>query len=258
MGRWLTRRMVRRALPRATHILTNSKYTEQVLLGQYPACKGITSAAMVGVSTDFLGPEILHAATRHSRLITVCRLAEPRKNVDLVIRALAALKQHHEFSYTIVGTGPLRPGLEQLVARLGLDDRVLFAGQVTRAKLRELLANSDLFVLTSSIHPTSHEGFGIAYLEANACGTPVLAARLAGAVEAVAEGASGYFVREPTVGEIEKALDRFLSGALRFDPVTCRTFASQFTWQKVVDHALDFYVPARYDEAARASESARR
>ena len=46
------------------------------------------------------------------------------------------------------------------------------------------------FILISSIEENSHEGFGIVYLEANACGTPVLAAKLAGAVEAVDVGKS--------------------------------------------------------------------
>ena len=251
LGWWLTRRTVRRALPKAAHILSNSKYTERALLERYPACKGLTSAGMVGVSPEFLVPERFRVNAGRSRLITVCRLAEARKNVDLVLQALVLLKESYDFSYTIVGTGPLRSGLERMAQKLGLQSRVRFAGSVASPELRSLLTASDLFILTSSIHPTSHEGFGIAYLEANACGTPVLAARLAGAVEAVAEGVSGYFVDQPSATSIADALKRFLSGALVFDPEACRAFASKFTWQKVVDHALDFYRRPGYDRGSR-------
>jgi glycosyltransferase involved in cell wall biosynthesis len=87
----------------------------------------------------------------------------------------------------------------------------------------------------------SIEGFGIAYLEANACGTPVLAAKTAGAAEAVSEGRSGYFVEEPTVASIANALERFLKREIAFCETECRAFARRFTWPTVVDRALTFY-----------------
>lgn len=241
LGQWLTRRLVRRALPRAAHILANSRYTEQVLLRNYPACRGLTSAAMVGVSSEFLGANVKRWSDSHSRLITVCRLTDPRKNVNLVLQALARLKEQHHFSFTVVGDGPLRPNLEKLAHELGLEGQVRFVGFVDNAELRRLLASSDLFVLTSSVHRGSHEGFGIAYLEANACGTPVLAARLAGAVEAVSEGVSGFFVDTPSAESIAAALSRFLGQELTFDPEACRAFAARFSWQDVVEHALSYY-----------------
>jgi len=241
LGRWLTERLVRRALPRATHILANSRYTEQVLLKRHPACRGITSAGLVGVSSEYLACKPTRTAIGHSRLLTVCRLAEPRKNVNLVLQALARLKDRHRFCYTVVGDGPLRPGLEQLTSELELRDRVRFVGFVDNSALRGLLAKSDLFVLTSSISAASHEGFGIAYLEANACGTPVLAARLAGAVEAVQEGVSGFFVDQPTPESISAALEAFFLQQMSFDPAACRAFAARFTWERVVDHAVGYY-----------------
>jgi len=241
LGRWPTAQLVRRALPKAAHILANSRYTEQVLLKKYPACRGITSTAFVGVSSEYLNCETARTTIGHTALITVCRLAEPRKNVDLVIRALARLKDRYPFSYTVVGDGPLRPGLENLARKLGLQGRVRFTGFLDNSALRGLLATSDLFVLTSSINATSHEGFGIAYLEANACGVPVLAARLAGAVEAVDEGDSGFFVDQPAPEAIAAALEQFFLQEVKFDPAGCRAFAARFTWEKVVDHAVGYY-----------------
>lgn len=79
------------------------------------------------------------------------------------------------------------------------------------------------------------------YLEVNACGTPVLAARLAGAVEAVADGVSGMFVDEPTIPALRAALANFLAGKLRFSAEACREHARQFGWDRVADHVLSCY-----------------
>ncbi|MGA7802286.1 MAG: glycosyltransferase family 4 protein [Gammaproteobacteria bacterium] len=241
-NKWLTRRLVNRALPRTTAILANSRYTERVLLEQYPRCKGRTSAAMVGVAGTFLeqpfSTQPVHDVTR---MITVCRLSEARKNVDRVLLALAALKERYPFHYTVVGEGPLHAELESLSAELGLSDRVTFTGKVSDDALKEMLSESDLFVLASSVLPHSHEGFGIVYLEAAACGTPALAARQAGAAEAIEDGVSGYFVEEPTVDQLTRALGRFLGGEIAFDRAGCRNFARGFSWARVVDAALDVY-----------------
>ena len=242
LGRWLTHRLVRQTLPLSNHIMANSKYTEKALVQHYPACLGKTSTGMVGVAEEFF--DVRRPVVdpgEPPRLLTVSRLSEPRKNVDMVLHSLANLKDKHDFRYTVVGDGNMRPRLEMLVRKLGLDNRVRFTGFVRGDEIKNFMAASDLFVLTSSASTTSHEGFGIVYLEANACGTPVLAARLAGAAEAVEDGVSGMFVKMPSVKNITMALDSFLSKEVSFESENCRAFACRFTWNRVVDHALNIY-----------------
>lgn len=243
-----TPRMIAAGLRRCRHILANSRYTERVFLERYPECRGRTSAAMVGVGADFLAaasepapPRRPAAAGAPTRLVTVCRLSEERKNVGLVLQALAQLAPRHEFEFTVVGDGDLRPALEQQARDLGIAARVVFTGFLPAARVGELYAGSDLFVLTAGVNPVSHEGFGIAYLEANACGTPTLAARLAGAAEAVEDGVSGYFAEPLTVAGVAAALERFFKNEVRFSPQACREFARRFTWAKVVDAAWPWY-----------------
>jgi glycosyltransferase involved in cell wall biosynthesis len=174
-------------------------------------------------------------------LITICRLAEPHKNVDLVLQALAKLRDTQPFHYTIVGDGWIRPSLEKLTRDLGLVDCVTFTGFLDRAQLNSQLLDSDLFILTTSSTPIAYEGFGLVYLEANACGCPVLAARIGGSVEAVHEGVSGIFVNEPTADGIGNALAKFFSGSVHFDANACVAFARKFSWAKVADHCLARY-----------------
>jgi phosphatidylinositol alpha-1,6-mannosyltransferase len=237
----LTARMVRRSLAHARHVVTNSRFTERVLLETVPECSGRTSVGFVGVGKEFFGVGRKPAEDRVPRLLTVSRLGEPRKNVDLVLRALALQKERYAFRYTVVGDGHDRPRLEALANELQLEDRVRFTGFVSREELLDIYAHADLMVLASSAIPGSHEGFGIVYLEAAASGVPSLAARVAGAAEAVDEGRSGMYVDEPTVAALVHALGKFLGGAATFDPEACRRFARQFMWANVVDHSLQYY-----------------
>lgn len=241
LGVFLSDRLMQRALPRARHILCNSRYTERALLARIPACQGKTSTAWVGVAQDFFSIEPAVRADGVANLLTISRLSEPRKNVALILHALAELKARHAFRYTVVGEGAERAALQAMAQRLGLEERVRFTGKVDGDQLRMHLSESDLFVLTASINPYSHEGFGIVYLEANAAGVPVLAARLAGAAEAVEESVSGYFVEEPELPQLVEALDAFLAKRIRFDSEACRQHARRFDWARVVDQAERYY-----------------
>lgn len=241
-GRERTRKLMLSGLEQARAILTNSQYTEQVLLEHFPQLAGKTVVGLVGVSQQHLDtPHQPRTGDEPFRLITVSRLSEPRKNIHRVLEALAALGEEFDFTYRVIGDGAERASLQALSCQLGLDERASFLGRLSEEDLLSELAASDLFVLCSSILPTSHEGFGIVYLEANACGVPTLGARLAGAAEAIDEGRSGFFVAEPTAANIEDALRRFLSGAIRFDSDSCHDFAAGFTWTRVVEKALPHY-----------------
>jgi len=241
LGKKLTPVYMRKALPKARIILANSHYTEQVFLANFPECVGKTLVAQVGVSDNFLASLLIKRNNDVPQLLTVSRLSEPRKNVDRVIQALAQLNGHIDFRYTIIGDGAFKPQLEMLVNNLGLEDKINFLGRQPIEKVFESMCQADLFVLPSSTLPDSHEGFGIVYLEAAACGTPSLATRQAGAIEAIGDGESGFFVDDPTVDNIKNALQYFLNDQISFNAQDCRHFAEQFTWQKVVEKALPFY-----------------
>ena len=237
-----TMRLVQQALPCSDHIFTNSRYTETVLLKKFPACRGRTSAAMVGVGDRFF--RIIRETRENStcfELVTISRLSEPRKNIDLVLKALSHLKEDYKFHYTVIGDGSLRPKLEKLTRALDLDGCVTFTGSVDTPTLDMNLAKADLFILVSSILPHSHEGFGIVYLEAAASGVPSLAARLAGAAEAVAEDISGVFVEQPSVDQIQSTIQKFMTGKIQLNSENCRFFARKFRWKNVVDRVLPVY-----------------
>jgi glycosyltransferase involved in cell wall biosynthesis len=106
------------------------------------------------------------------KLITVSHLYEPRKNIDVLIKALAKIKDRLDFSLRIVGDGSLRGKYEELTASLGLDEKITFTGTYTQDQIRSALDDSDLFIL-----PSYPEAFGIVFAEALARGVPVVTCR---------------------------------------------------------------------------------
>ncbi len=117
-------------------------------------------------------------------LLTVGRLdsRERTKGIDETIEVLARLRSRiPEVAYLIVGDGDDRPRLERLAQRSGVSDRVVFAGYVTEADKVSCYRLADIYVM-----PSRSEGFGIVYLEALACGLPVIGGQHGGGTEVLA------------------------------------------------------------------------
>jgi colanic acid/amylovoran biosynthesis glycosyltransferase len=126
-----------------------------------------------------------------TRLISVARLSE-EKGIHFAVRAVRHLLDRRPelaLRYDIVGGGHAAARLLELVTDLGLEAVVHFLGPGTQEQVIESLARSDVFVL-----PSIEESFGVALLEAQAVGLPVIATRVGGTWEAIAEGRSGYLV----------------------------------------------------------------
>jgi len=125
------------------------------------------------------------------RLISVSNLHEG-KGIDLTIRALARLKLNNinNWSYCIIGDGDKRSELERLVQDIGLQEQVTFFGAVEHAEVPAHLNRADIFVL-----PSYREAFGIAYLEAMACGLLTIGVEGQGAAEFISHEQNGLLTR---------------------------------------------------------------
>jgi glycosyltransferase involved in cell wall biosynthesis len=124
-------------------------------------------------------------------LLTVARLwsGDIYKGVDVTIRALPSIAQAiPTIKYLVIGRGDDQPRLAQLAAELGVGDRVVFAGFVATSDLRDHFRLADLYVMPSQ------EGFGIVYLEAMACGVPVLSGDADGSADPLQDSRLGWRV----------------------------------------------------------------
>jgi glycosyltransferase involved in cell wall biosynthesis len=129
-------------------------------------------------------------------LMTVARLwsGDIYKGVDVTIRALPRLAQvFPEVKYLVIGRGDDQPRLAQLAEDLGVSDRVVFAGFVPTEQLIAHYRLADAYIMPSQ------EGFGIVYLEAMACGVPVLSGDDDGSADPLQDGKLGWRVphRDP-------------------------------------------------------------
>jgi phosphatidylinositol alpha-1,6-mannosyltransferase len=121
----------------------------------------------------------------------------PRKGQDTLIRALPLIRARvPDAVLLIVGDGPDRKRLARLVAARGLTEAVRFTGAVPAARLPGCYAAADVFAMPCRTRRAGLdvEGLGIVYLEASACGLPVVAGDSGGAPDAVRPGETGYVV----------------------------------------------------------------
>ncbi|WP_207060987.1 glycosyltransferase [Motiliproteus sp. SC1-56] len=145
-------------------------------------------------------------------LLTVGRLV-PRKGIDKTIEALPMLvKRMPDLHYLIVGTGPYRAELERLVDEHKMRTHVTFAGRVSEDELVLHYQLCDLFLMPNREMPDKDtEGFGLVFLEANACQKPVVGGLAGGAVEAVRNGYNGLSVDGNSPQEIADVIERIFS-----------------------------------------------
>lgn len=145
-------------------------------------------------------------------LLSVCRLvsSELAKGYDLVLDALLLLQSKFpSLKYIIVGEGDDRARIERRICSLRLSGKVVLAGSVADEDLALYYQNSDVFVL-----PSEREGFGIVFLEAIASGLPVIAARCAGAAEALLHGELGDLITPGNAFELSEKIEHRLSSGL--------------------------------------------
>lgn len=139
--------------------------------------------------------------------LTVGGLKE-RKGQDLVIEALAKLRPDFDtFVYLMVGEGEWRSALEAKVKECKVEDKVVFVGSLDGEELVKYFYACDIYVHTPRVAYYNFEGFGIVYLEAGACGKPVVATDAGGVGDAVVNGKTGYIVGE---GDTDAIADRLL------------------------------------------------
>ncbi|HEX5086005.1 MAG TPA: glycosyltransferase [Blastocatellia bacterium] len=220
------------ALRKANLVLSVSRYTRDRLIQE----AGL-DAHRVKILPNTYDPDMFAIAPKPPRLLqkyglrpetpvilTVGRLADDEryKGYDQIIKALPEIRRAiPDARYLLVGKGSDRPRIERLIAEVGVQDAVILAGFVRDEELAEHYNLCDIFAM-----PSMGEGFGIVYLEALACGKPVLAGNKDGSRDAVADGELGLLVDPENTPEIAAEIIRVLrrehSHPILFNPESLR------------------------------------
>ena len=184
--------------------------------------------------------------SRDSLLLSVGRL-EANKGFHVLARALGEIAARSaepdaiqaDWKWVLVGTGPLRRKLEQLVARLGLEARVIFTGSVSDSTLHSWYRAATLFV-----HPTLYEGSSLVTLEAMVHRRAVVATRAGGLPDKVHPGVNGWLVQPGQVAPLAAAIREALSNPERLRKMgehSRSIVEKHFSWDVAVDRLLQVY-----------------
>jgi phosphatidyl-myo-inositol dimannoside synthase len=205
----------RRALLAAHHIVVVSRFTAGVVADLLGAA-GRDRIRLIENGVDIARfrpaprqPDLvsLHGLDGCFVFVSVCRLLE-KKGIDQAIRAFArVVAAFPDSRYLVIGEGPYRSTLEGIAAECGVAGKVTFDGAVAEDELVDHYLLGDVFVMPNRRLPNGDtEGFGLVFLEANACGLPVIAGSDGGSIDAVRHGANGLLVDGQSVDAIAGAM----------------------------------------------------
>ncbi|MDX2495077.1 MAG: glycosyltransferase family 4 protein [Desulfuromusa sp.] len=211
-------------------IIANSQFTADEVKKVYH--REVDAVAYPGIE---LQPNGRQKERTELAIITVARLTK-FKRVDFLLQVFSGLlKSHPALKYHIVGTGEEADSLRQMVGKLGLKSQVVFYGAASDKKLGELYNDATLF-----LHGSVNEPFGMAPLEAIACGTPVVAHDSGGPREFVDENCGRLIPSlqvDDWVAQVADYLDLLVANP-GLHKVACRS-AQRFEWQATLRPAVD-------------------
>lgn len=173
-----------------------------------------------------------------------------RKGTHLLVEALARVRQRVPDAQLVVTGIQLEPDylaqVQEQVRALGLADCVHLPGQVSEEELRGWYQHADVFALPSLTVGEKFEGFGLVFLEASACGLPVIGTMGSGVAEAVRDGETGLLVPQNDVPALAETIVRVLTDdALRARlGAAGRAYAETQDWSQVARRVITVYQQA--------------
>ena len=171
-------------------------------------------------------------AQTDERIITHISNFRSVKRIPDVIQIFYTVQQHIPAKLMMVGDGPEKEKAELLCAQLGITDKVIFFGNSN--EIDQILQHSDLFLL-----PSETESFGLAALEAMACGVPVISSNSGGLAEVNLEGYSGYLSDVGNVTEMAANALQILQDPIRLQEF--KTNALKTAEKFDIQHILPLY-----------------
>ncbi len=207
----------RRLLNVADKIIAVSAFTKSEVIKRHAVAPEKIKVLANALDPYFTIPEITaqhHPSIRHTHQIpdeaplffalTRLKHSEQQKNYDLVIQAIAALKSEGLIAYYIIGgkyDDAEYQRIQSLAISLNIPEQIILTGFIADAAIANYYQAADAFVL-----PSEKEGFGLVFIEAQACGLRVLAGNQDGSIDAVQNPNAGILVHPRDVKAIQEAL----------------------------------------------------
>ncbi len=198
-------------LGKAKKVIANSSFTESLVRKINP--KANTVALPLGVNPSFFKPLSNKKQDGKIKICTVSRVLQ-FKGHDFILESLESLpyKYREQIEWHIAGTGPYLENLKQLAKSSKLSKQIYFHGFVPDKVLPKFYNQHDLFILATRQADTSTqvEGFGLVFLEAQACGVPVIGTKTGGIPDAIKEGEGGWLIAQDNQKELIALLKKLI------------------------------------------------
>lgn len=250
MGYWQTpfhQRMARLLRPWTSHYLANSKAvkdyttrTEGVDPARISVIYNGLDASRISRDVDLKRAEAradLGLGDEHTLIVSVANL-RPVKNLRSLVEAADILSQRHEgLRFLVVGEGPERGKLEEVIARRGLEDRFWLPGSTSDTVC--YLAAADIAVQCSL-----SESFSNALIEYMAAGLPIVASRVGGNEEAISQGQTGLLYSGASASDLAAELERLLEDkdlSLRLGRAAQISAQSRFSVEACIEQTQELY-----------------
>jgi phosphatidyl-myo-inositol dimannoside synthase len=195
------------ALRASDVVLTVSSFTRDRLVSDFGVPAERIRLVTSGVDLERFTP----GESSEPFILSVGRLIE-RKGFDRLIEAFVAVAgEYPDYSLKIAGTGPQHGALVAAADRLAIADRIEFLGSPDDRELTRLYRSCTIFAMPNrTLADGDTEGFGLIFLEANACGKAVIGGRAGGATDAIVDGETGLLVDGCDTDAIAAAMRRLL------------------------------------------------
>jgi teichuronic acid biosynthesis glycosyltransferase TuaC len=220
----------------ARTVICISGKVQEILKAGTPACSAIVHN---GVDPILFSPNPDEMGPFDPEILVVGTLLRS-KGHELVLRALGNLKlSFPQLRCRIIGEGPDRARLESLVRELGIGQQVQFVGRQSRAEVAEAMRRCSVFAL-----PSWNEGLGCVYLEAMACGKPVIACRGQGIEELIEHGKNGWLIPVDGIEQLAHGLSTLLGSpelCARIGAAGRRTILEKLTLSHQAQHLARIY-----------------
>jgi glycosyltransferase involved in cell wall biosynthesis len=190
--------LIKRTLKRAHRITATSDFLKRVSLELLPGIDNMIDVIPFGVAI----PESPQPLPDGPVKLCFIKMHRRKYGPEILIEAFARARlEIPDLSLTMAGEGEMTSELKQLVSQLGVADAVKFVGFIPNDRIYSFLQEHHIMVM-----PSLEEAFGVAVLEASACGRPVIASRVGGVPEVLSHGETGVLVTPGDVDELTKAI----------------------------------------------------
>lgn len=240
------------AYKKADRVVAVSNNTKQEILKIIPVLEKI-SIINHGVDLDRFqaSPAYWGKADSLRPYILSVGALKKRKGFYYSIRAFKEISEEFsDFKYVILGNGSEYSNLQSQISNLKLQDKVIFLEKLTEEELIGLYKNAELFILLPQNNGFDIEGFGLVFLEAAACGLPVIATHNTGAEDAILDGQNGFSVPQNEYREAAQILKKILSDKILKQDLSNKSieFARSMDWSSVAHKYIDIYEDNIYNQ----------